>query len=316
MDQPKFERMLRLMKLMTGNTTLSVEDLARRLDTTYRSVYRYIDTFKEAGFAVQKIRTGVYQLVTTRGRLPDFSKIVYFSDEEAGIVNALIEGLDNSNTLKANLKQKLSAIYDTAPVTDFVEKRADALNVRELSDAIRAEKVVVLHDYKSSHALQRRDRRIEPFAFTSNYIHVWGYDLEDGRCKTFGISRIAEVEVTADAWTHAAEHVRDELDIFRMPGKRHIHAVLLLDMMAVNLLLEEYPAAASELRQATVEDLRNTGLSGSAENWRILDTKLCALQAAGRFTIGLADHIRIVDAPELSLYIKEFTKSYLMKEMR
>ena len=300
MDQPKFERMLRLMKLMTGNTALTVEDLARKLDTSYRSIYRYIDTFREAGFAVQKVDAGVYQLVTTRGRLPDFSKIVYFSDEEAAIVNGLIEGLDNSNALKQNLRQKLSAIYDSAPVTDFTEKRANSLNVRELSDAIREEKAVVLRDYKSSHSGERRDRKVEPFAFTSNYIHVGCYDLEDGRCKTFAIARIGEVEVCPESWAHAPEHRRDELDVFRMPGQRHIPVRLQLDMMAANLLCEEYPLAEAELSPA------------AADGSRILDTQVCALQGVGRFVLGLADHIRILDAPELRDYLTQFTQRYLV----
>ena len=63
MEQPKVERMLRLMKLLTGNTAYTVEDLAEKLDTTYRSIYRYLDSFKEAGFAVRKVRPGVYELV-------------------------------------------------------------------------------------------------------------------------------------------------------------------------------------------------------------------------------------------------------------
>ena len=59
MDQPKLERLLRLMKLMTGNVNYTVNDLAERLGTTYRSVYRYIDTFKDAGFVVQNMGGGV-----------------------------------------------------------------------------------------------------------------------------------------------------------------------------------------------------------------------------------------------------------------
>lgn len=49
MDQPKIERVLRLMKMMAGNNNYTVEDMAERLGISYRSVYRYIDTFKEAG---------------------------------------------------------------------------------------------------------------------------------------------------------------------------------------------------------------------------------------------------------------------------
>lgn len=281
------------MKLLTGNSSLSVKDLARRLDTTYRSIYRYLDSFKEAGFAVRKVRPGVYELIAARENLPDLDRLVYFSDEEAAIVNALIEGLDNTNTLKRNLHQKLSAIYDVAPVTDFISKDSNALNVRELSDAIKLHKAALLHDFNSSSG-SVRDRRIEPFAFTTNYIHVWGYDLEDGRCKMFGIARIGEVEVLRDDWRHEREHHRDETDIFRMSGKRQIRVRLELDAMSRDLLLEEYPLAAGELQD---------GKDG--RSW-ILDTRVCALQGVGRFAIGLADHVKVTGSPELKRYMNDF----------
>lgn len=55
MEQPKVERTLRLMQLMSGNAYLTVEQLAKRLDTSSRSIYRYIDSFKACGFAVEKV---------------------------------------------------------------------------------------------------------------------------------------------------------------------------------------------------------------------------------------------------------------------
>ena len=63
MDQPRVERVFRLMRLMTGNAYFTVEELADKLDTTYRSIYRYIDTFRELGFAVEKIHGNVYRIV-------------------------------------------------------------------------------------------------------------------------------------------------------------------------------------------------------------------------------------------------------------
>ena len=50
MDQPKIERLLRLLRLLSGNVTYTVDELADRLDTSWRSIYRYIDTLKSAGF--------------------------------------------------------------------------------------------------------------------------------------------------------------------------------------------------------------------------------------------------------------------------
>ena len=112
MDQPKLERMLRLMKLMTGNINYTVNDLAERLDTSYRSIYRYIETFKEAGFVVQKLDGGVYKLGKESRYFKEISQLVHFTDEEAHIVNQLIEALDDTNSLKQNLRKKLTTVYN------------------------------------------------------------------------------------------------------------------------------------------------------------------------------------------------------------
>ena len=54
MDQPKIERVLRLMRLMSGVRHYTIEELAEALDTSSRSIYRYIDTFREVGYVVTK----------------------------------------------------------------------------------------------------------------------------------------------------------------------------------------------------------------------------------------------------------------------
>lgn len=294
MDQPKVERMLRLMKLLTGNTSYTVEELAEKLGTTYRSIYRYLDTFREAGFAVRKVGAGIYELVAMGRRARDIERLVYFSDEEAGIINSLIESLDNTNALKQNLHQKLAAIYDVAPVTDFISRKSNAMNVRELSDAIRDRRCVILHGFRSSSG-KAGDRHIEPFAFTTNYIHVWGYDLDDDSCKMFGIARIGEVELLEnEAWTHEKEHRKAQTDIFRMSGQRSVRVRLQLDQLARDLLLEEYPLAAGEIKDSP------------DGNGCLLDTKVCSLLGVGRFAIGLADHVKVLDSPELEDYIKNF----------
>ena len=42
------------MKMLTANTSYSVDEMAERLDMSRRTIYRYIDTFREAGFVIKK----------------------------------------------------------------------------------------------------------------------------------------------------------------------------------------------------------------------------------------------------------------------
>lgn len=43
MDQPKIQRMLRLMALLSSQVEYTVDELAERLEMSQRTVYRYID---------------------------------------------------------------------------------------------------------------------------------------------------------------------------------------------------------------------------------------------------------------------------------
>jgi HTH domain. len=71
------------MRLMTGSVNFTVDELAEKMDTSYRTIYRYIDTFKDAGFAVEKVRGNIYRIMKMPKTAKDLEKLVYFSEEEA-----------------------------------------------------------------------------------------------------------------------------------------------------------------------------------------------------------------------------------------
>ena len=178
------------MRLMTGNAYFTVEELADKLDTSYRSIYRYIDTFKELGFVVEKIHGNVYRLAKVPSSFKDLSRLVYFSDEEAKIVCSLIEGLDSTHALKASLYKKLAAVYDLTSIKEFKGSKSNAACIQALGNAMEDHKQVVLKNYASSNSGEVRDRLVEPFGFTNNHIDVWAYDCEKKENKIFKIHRI------------------------------------------------------------------------------------------------------------------------------
>ena len=297
MDQPKFERMLRLMRLLSGNVTYSIDELADKLEMSERTIYRYIDTFKAAGFAVEKLYGNIYRLTSLNDDTLDLSKLVYFSEEEAAIVNNMIDGLDNTNALKIGLKRKLAAVYDSTSISSYIGNRSNTANVQALADAIKNKSKVILHDYESSNSGQVRDRLVEPFAFTTNYVDAWCYDLEDGRNKIFKISRMGEVEVLLKAWTEEDKHHLQPADAFRIHGSKSMHIRLRLSQRAKNLLLEEYPLAEKSVH-------KEKGV------W-VFDGYIHALPGAGRFVTGLAQEVEILEGDELKEYVRSYMQDAL-----
>lgn len=300
MDQPKLERLLKLMKLMAGNVNYTVDDLAERLDTSYRSIYRYIETFKRAGFVVHKLDGGVYKLGKESRYFKDISQLVHFTDEEAHIVNQLIEGLDDTNTLKQNLRKKLVTVYNCTAMASSIVKGRNAQNVNRLQEAIEEHRRVVLVDYASSHAGVARNRVVEPFGFTTNYVQVWCYEPESAMNKLFKVARIGSVEVLDEEWQYADRHDSGYIDVFRMTGFEQHRVCLRLGMLARNLLVEEYPLAERDI-------------TATEDGAWLLDTRVCNYKGVGRFVLGLLDDIEIVDSPEFESYIRSILEQYLQK---
>lgn len=292
MDQPKIERVLRLMKLMTANVNYTVEELAERLDTSYRSIYRYIETFKDAGFVVHKLDGGVYKLGKESRYFKEISQLIHFTNEEAHIINSLIEGLDDTNVLKQNLRRKLTSVYNSTAVANCIVKGRNAINVNHIIEAIDGRRQVILRNYASSHTGIIRDRLVEPFGFTTNYIQVWCYEPESGMNKLFKTARIGSVELADREWQYSNKHHEGYIDIFRITGFEQHRIRLKLGMLARNLLIEEYPLAERDLQP-------------TSDNHWLLTTDVCNYLGVGRFVMGLLDDIEIIDSPELQQYIDE-----------
>ena len=79
------------MKLLTANTTYNVDQLAERLQMSRRTVYRYIDTFREAGFVIKKSGDCI-RLDKESPHFRDISQLVHFTEEEAVILKGRVTG--------------------------------------------------------------------------------------------------------------------------------------------------------------------------------------------------------------------------------
>jgi len=299
MDTPKISKLLRLMKLLTGNVSRTIDSLAEELGITPRTVYRYIDTIREAGFVVNKLYGNVYAMGKVSRGLTDFKKLIYFTDEEAYLAAKMIEGIDNNNALKRDLQRKLACVYDCTSIANYIDNPANAANIEALSDAIKNKKQVVLKGYASAHSDETRDRVVEPFSFTPNMIDIWAFDVEKADCRVFKMMRIGSVEVMETPWAFEERHEVQRPDVFRMTGSLKEKVVLELNTRAKGLLVEEFPLAERDLRR---EDGK----------W-VLRTTVQALEGVGRFVIGLAADVKVVEGKKLVEYVRRYDKKWVQK---
>ncbi len=291
MDQPKIERLLRLMQYLSGNAYYTLDELSEKLEVSRRTLFRYIDTFRNAGFVVQRINEGIYRMESRRNSDVDLSKIVYFSKEEAFVVNSLIDALDDTNAMKHELKLKLSAVYEATNIRKYTINKGASKTISNLSAAINNKKTVVLHHYSSSRSNIVKDYQVEPFAFTTNYLDVWAFDVNDKLNKTFKVARIGEVEVLEGEWTNESAHQEEPTDSFRSHSNQAFHVKLKLTQVAKNRMVEDYPLTAREISQGK-------------DCW-YFEGSVRSMEGVGRFVLSWPEHVSILEGEELRQFVRE-----------
>lgn len=299
MDHGRILRLLNLMKLLSSNVDYTIQELMDRLETSRRSIFRYLDTLRFAGFAMAKKGTNIHKLLSMPEEGLDLSRLIHLSDEEAYLLHNLMGALASDCQVAINLENKLAALFDATSVTEIIGNKITGENIMRLRQAIDEKKQVTLIKYESGNTMTISDRLVEPIKFSTNYTDVYAYEVSTGITKVFKISRISRVEVSLSDWQYEDKHENIETDCFRMAGKEDIPVTLKMTLKAKNLLVEEFPLASKYVSY----DGKYWWFKGNVKD----------LAGVGRFAIGLADQIKIMNSPILKVYLKSFTKKHLLK---
>jgi len=283
-----------MLLLLSGNRNYTITELAEKFNTSERTIQRYIASFKETGF-VFTLSEGRYRIEKMDKDFRKISDLLHFSEEEAWLLTKAIHAVSDNNILKANLEKKLYSLYNFDRVVDSVIKGKNGENVHALIHAIETQKQVLLRHYRSANSNMERDRLVEPFDFTTNYIAVWAFDPESRTNKLFKTARIESVEVLNKPFEHILKHKKQTTDVFRISSEKQIPVRLLLNMRAYNLLIEEFPLA-EQLCTKLVDN-----------EWRF-EAQVCGFDGVGRFVLGLMDEVKVLAPKELKEYVDKKIK--------
>ena len=179
-----------------------------------------------------------------------------------------------------------------------------AANLSWLHKACQLKKCVILHDYASSNSRIIQDRHIEPFKVLEKDNLVQGFDIDKRVCRVFNIDRINYVELLENEdWGNTSAHHEIEVDAFHLSGGKPMQVSLELDLMARNLLIEEFPRTKEKI---TVDK--------KDPNKYYYNDTVRSILGISRFYMGLADHITIIEAPqEFKDTIKRLAQDILSK---
>lgn len=285
------------MLLLSSTVEYTTREIAKSLKTSERTIFRYINSLKESGFIIKKKTRNIHRLIKMPLKEIELNDLLHISKEEAHILHSILVSIAGDTQIHINLERKLAALYDCSGITEIIGNRTCAENIRMLKEAIDYKQSVKLVNYESGHTMKVSDRIVEPYGFSTNYADVYAYEPTSGICKTFKITRIGWVRPIGVEWKHEEKHEVIDPDCFRMNGKQSYEVTLKMTLKAKNLIFEEYPLSQKYI---------------SYQNgWWILKTTVKDLAGVGRFVMGLADQIEILDSPELERYVGDFSRKHL-----
>jgi len=287
--QPRLERLLRLIMMLSGNYSHSVNDIARHLEMSERTVYRYIESLRDAGFIITRY-DNLIRVDKESPYLKEISDLLHFTREEAWILNRAILALDDETYIKQSLAKKLYALYDLKGVPYPVVRKENSDKVIALIRAIEEKKCVQLTGYHSSNSSTVADRIAEPFEFTLNYGFIWCFEPESRENKLFKTARIGQVQIIEQSWQYEPQHKSEETDIFRITGAEKIKVRMRMTMRAANLLVEEYPMSEDFI---AADDSGQYLFSGWVRSF----------EGIGRFILGLMDEVVVIGPQKLKDFL-------------
>lgn len=289
-NQHKILRVLQLIALLKKAPPKSIRFLAGVLESTDRTVYRYLDLVKELGFELHKDHNNKFQIVGG-----DEYQQISFSDEEVLLLRDLVMTTGKDNKLRDSLLQKIYLQSELAIQGNQILKANLGKMVEKINSSITENKRILLKGYHSLNTQKISDRIIEPITLTDNYNSVCGFEVETQLNKYYNIERITEVIQLEEEQQFHQFHQMDEMDVFGFSEKngQKFSVELLVSLRAYILLKEQYPKIDNHITKEI-----------NSEKYRVkIDVN--NPKPITRFILGLKDDIEVIGSESFLKHMSE-----------
>lgn len=291
MRHDKLEKEMNLMLLLTENHRYDVDAICDRMGISRRMLYYYLESFRDWGFKVEK-NGRVYSLDRESPFFKHLFETINFTEEEALTMLSILNKVEDRNAIIERLRRKLDRFYDLNILSNPQIREQVAHNVSVLYDAIKRHRLVKIMGYSSPHSKSVMDRVVEPFLMMNNNNDVRCYELSSKMNKTFKVSRMTDVLLLDLEWGNESKHKMIFTDLFMFSGEEKLPVKLRLDLLAYNLMIEEYPKSADFIVQET------------EKSW-IFATDVASYLGISRFVLGLYGHIDVLESAAFAKYLSD-----------
>jgi predicted DNA-binding transcriptional regulator YafY len=259
------------------------------LDTSERTVYRYMDLLKELGFTLERDHGNRWSIISQGN-----TDIMPFSPQEADYVEKLIKTSGKQNKLAQSVLFKIKQSLQVKVSANLRFQAHLGQIVEALSLAIMESRQVMLRDYTSANSLTISDRLVEPMCFTENYEAISAFEVKSKQNKYFNIERIGSVEMLETPMRYEPKHEFYRPDIFGFQGKAMNKEIEIeMNLRACLVLKEEFPMSIPFIHELSRKD-----------RYR-LKAKVQSYLAPRRFVLGLPKDIRAIGSQEFVKYMEK-----------
>lgn len=287
-NQNKILRVLQLISLLKKEPSKSIRFLSGILESTDRTVYRYLDLIKELGFELQRDQNNRFFIIN------DVEEEPYsFSNEEVVLLKELLLSVGKDSKLKDSILKKIYFKSEIAIHGNHILKAHLGKIVEKLSAAIQNEKRVILKDYHSANSQKISDRLVEPITFSDNYHSLIAFEVETGENKYFNIERITDIIELNTNQEFQEKHKNDKPDIFgfsELNGEK-FDIELRLTLRAYLILKEEYPLVHPYVKKE------------SNKETYLLKCSVNNPKAITRFIMGFPEDVEVVGSEKFMEYL-------------
>lgn len=250
LNQRKILRVLQFISFLEQGPAKTVSQMAEMLETTERTIYRYLDLIRECGFDLTRDKNNRFFIHSNNGQG------VRFTTEEAEYLKQLILTEGKRNKLKDAVLSKIYLASDVNIVAGHLVNAKNGRIVERLAQAIAIKEQVILKRYHSINSETIADRLVEPFGFTDNYHTVMAFEIKSRLNKTYHLDRITAVEFHNKPFAFEDQHEQLIPDAFGFSNTGEEHYVEEeLSLKAYLLLKDEYPLTIPYIKYNPKKDL-------------------------------------------------------------
>lgn len=293
--QQKILRVFRLIQYLKSKPRLSISELAEKLESSERTIFRYFNLLEEIGFELDLDFNKKYFIVS------DFDEDkLNFTTEEIQLLNKSLGLLDSQSSFKDILISKLKVHSDVNHFGEDLLKADHSKKVEACRLSLDLNCRVELINYYSLNSQTTENRIVEVVGFDENFESIRVVDIRNPELiKTFKLNRCEKVELMKDfPQKYTVGKVIQKKDPFNFSGDKEIDLQLILSHNTKVLIGEQYKRIKPYINKR-------------GQNSFDLKVKVYNLEPIKRFVLANLDGVKVIRPKKLKEEIQHFYEEHI-----